>query len=495
MTLINRGPHEGPSRFVSLTEENYKAFPKLKAIVEKFGGKALERLYKHIAGDRTASALLSTQDKRDYASRAQLEHWKQLFAGKFDERQVERSEHIGRVHARVGLTPDFYIGGYALVLEELIHRSMRRGFFTRMSGRRTGNLIGTLVKAGLLDMDAALSAYFKAEEEARKKVIDSLGQALSGVADGDLRTDLRDLPDTYRQIQTDFHRMRHEISSILRDMADAAENIETGSGEISSAANDLANRTERTAEGITRTADVMRGVTGAVLETASAVREINGSITEISGQAEQGGAIVTSAIAAMDKIKASSDEIAQITEVIESIAFQTNLLALNAGVEAARAGEAGKGFAVVASEVGALAHRTTESAKSIKALIGKSSADVNEGHELVGRTRAALEQIIQKIGGAKVQAGEIAVQAEAQAHNLQEVSSEIQKMDSSTQQNAAMVEQSNAASRALSAESERLTAIVARFQLEQRATLRDAKTGPRTVTSTWGGAIRAANAR
>ncbi|HEY1125311.1 MAG TPA: globin-coupled sensor protein [Sphingobium sp.] len=480
---------------MSLTQENYKVFPRIKAIVDKFGGKALERLYARIASDRAASAFLPTQDKREYAARAQLEHWKQLFGGRFDERQVERSEHIGRIHARVGLTPHLYIGGYALVLEELIQRSMRRSFFSRLSGRRTGDLIGTLVKAALLDMDAALSAYFRAEEEARRTVIDSVGQALSRMADGNLQADLQGLPETYQQIAVDFHRMRHEISSILCDMADAADNIDTGSNEISSAAGDLASRTERTAEGITRTAEVMRGVTGAVLDTANAVREINNSITEISGQAEQGGAIVISAIGAMDKIKASSDEIAQITEVIESIAFQTNLLALNAGVEAARAGEAGKGFAVVASEVGALAHRTTESAKSIKALIGKSSADVNEGHELVGRTRAALEQIIEKVGGAKVQAGEISAQAETQAHNLQEVSAEIQKMDSSTQQNAAMVEQSNAASRGLSAEAQRLMAIVTRFQLERRSSFRAPKNGPSVVESGTGRAYKIASAR
>jgi methyl-accepting chemotaxis protein len=111
------------------------------------------------------------------------------------------------------------------------------------------------------------------------------------------------------------------------------------------------------------------------------------------------------------------------------------------------------------------------------------------------RLGAALEQIIQRVGGAKAQAGEISAQAEAQAHNLQEVSGEIQKMDSSTQQNAAMVEQSNAASRALSAESQRLTAIVSRFQLERRSSFRTPKNGPSPVQSGTGAAYKVANVR
>ncbi|BAN97762.1 methyl-accepting chemotaxis sensory transducer [Plautia stali symbiont] len=59
----------------------------------------------------------------------------------------------------------------------------------------------------------------------------------------------------------------------------------------------------------------------------------------------------------MAEIRIASQSIADITHVIESIAFLTNILALNAAVEAARAGEHGKGFAVVAAEVRALAQR------------------------------------------------------------------------------------------------------------------------------------------
>jgi methyl-accepting chemotaxis protein len=471
----NTIPDSGAARFVTLTDENYGAFPKVKAMIEKTGGKALERLYARIASHKVTAQLLPTQGQRDKAASAQLAHWRALYSGRFDDQQIARSMHIGRVHSHVGLSPEYYIGGYALVLEEVITHTLRGNLLMRLRGRQIGNVIATLVKAALLDMDAALAAYFRQEEEARKVVIESLGKALAAVADGDLRAHLEDLPEAYKQIQHDFHRMRLEISRMVTEMSSAAESINTGAGEISSAAGDLAMRTERSAEGITRTAEVMREVTDAILNTTAHVRRVNDSITDMSGQAQEGGAIVTSAIDAMDKIKTSSEEIAQITEVIESIAFQTNLLALNAGVEAARAGEAGKGFAVVASEVGALAHRTTESAKSIRALIGKSGADVREGVDLVGRTKAALEQIIAKVSDARLQAGEITTQAEGQAGRLSQVSDEIQKMDATTQQNAAMVEQSNAAARTLSNEATRLTAIVGKFQLERRSVYREPK--------------------
>ena len=95
----------------------------------------------------------------------------------------------------------------------------------------------------------------------------------------------------------------------------------------------------------------------------------------------------------MGKIEKSSQQISQIIGVIDEIAFQTNLLALNAGVEAARAGDSGRGFAVVASEVRALAQRSAEAAKEIKALISTSATQVGEGVELVAQTGKALERI------------------------------------------------------------------------------------------------------
>lgn len=468
---------------VVLTEDNYRSFPRIKSIIDRFAGKALDKLYQRIGEHPEASALLSTQEVRTRASNAQLAHWQDLFSGSFDAAALARSEKIGEVHAQVGLPPALYIGGYALVLEEIITRAMGQGLSSRIGGGQTGAVIGTLVKTALLDMGAALSAYFMAEEKARVATINSVGDALARVAAGDLRVQLDGLPAGYDRMAEDFHNMRRQISDMVSQMANAADNIDTGSGEISAAAGDLATRTEHQAEVLARTAEVMREITQGVKTTAANAKYVDASVSEANDQARQGGAVVKDAMAAMDKIKSSSEEIAQITEVIEAIAFQTNLLALNAGVEAARAGDAGKGFAVVASEVRALAHRTTESAKNIKELIGKSGTDVGQGVDLVGRTGTALEQIIRKVSEATAQAREIATLADGQATSLQQVSEEIGQMDFTTQQNAAMVEESNAAARALSNEATLMTRIVGQFTLERRDYLRPDRKSPKRAAA------------
>ena len=181
-------------------------------------------------------------------------------------------------------------------------------------------------------------------------------------------------------------------------------------------------------------------------------------------QAADGGAVVKRAVDAMASIEKSSQEITQIIDVIDGIAFQTNLLALNAGVEAARAGDAGKGFAVVANEVRALAQRSAEAANDIKNLISTSTDHVGEGVTLVGETGSLLEGILDKIGSVSCQIDDIASMANSQASNLQQVNGSVETMDQMTQRNAAMVEESTAAARSLSDEANRLQQLVSQFR-------------------------------
>ena len=114
-----------------------------------------------------------------------------------------------------------------------------------------------------------------------------------------------------------------------------------------------------------------------VKSSAHAAQQAAGLAEQARSGAVDGGRIVGDAVQAIGRIDAVSRRIADITSVIEDIAFQTNLLALNAAVEAARAGDAGKGFAVVASEVRTLAQRSSEAARGIAKLIDESVSEVS----------------------------------------------------------------------------------------------------------------------
>jgi len=293
-----------------------------------------------------------------------------------------------------------------------------------------------------------------------------LATGLDLLAKGDLTHRIETkFPAEYELLRRDFNKAMDELSAALGAVAQASGGVHTGAGEISQASNDLSRRTEQQAASLEETAAAMDQITTTVRESAENAARANKVVVQARQEAQHSGEIVGRAIQAMSGIERASAEISEIISVIDGIAFQTNLLALNAGVEAARAGDAGKGFAVVASEVRALAQRSADAAKDVKARITASSEQVDAGVALVSETGAALERIIASIGEVDGLVADIATSAEQQASGLQQVNTAVAEMDGVTQQNAAMVEEATAASRSLAAEADALAREIGRFQL------------------------------
>jgi hypothetical protein len=180
-----------------------------------------------------------------------------------------------------------------------------------------------------------------------------------------------------------------------------------GSTEIAQGNMDLSNRTEAQAGALQETSASMQELRDAVVHNADNAQQANTLARDASAVAERGGAVVGQVVDTMRDINTSSQKIADIIGVIDSIAFQTNILALNAAVEAARAGEQGRGFAVVASEVRALAGRSAEAAREIKGLISASVERVAQGSDLVDKAGATMQEVVQSIRRVTALVGEI----------------------------------------------------------------------------------------
>ena len=103
-------------------------------------------------------------------------------------------------------------------------------------------------------------------------------------------------------------------------------------------------------------------------------------------------------LAAVDRLRQSSDATIAVVRSIDEIAFQTNVLALNAAVEAARAGVAGQGFAVVAEEVRRLAMRSAESARNTAEMLHASVSSAEDGVMHAQQVAVHLDRVDATVG-------------------------------------------------------------------------------------------------
>jgi len=322
----------------------------------------------------------------------------------------------------------------------------------------------------------------KAEEAAQIQfAVDALAAGLQHLADGNVAWRIETpFAAGLDKLRADFNASLDKLQSALRAVGENARTIDSGAGEIRSASDDMARRTEQQAASVEETAAALEEITATVKSSSERAEQAGALVARTKQGAERSGTVVNDAIAAMQDIAQSSNDISNIIGVIDDIAFQTGLLALNAGVEAARAGEAGKGFAVVAHEVRELAQRSATAAKEIKNLITTSGERVRSGVDLVQQTGAALDAIVSQVQEIDHHVSSIVTAAREQATGIQEISSAVTTIDHGTQQNAALVEQSTAASHGLAREASTLMQLIGQFNLGDGAS---AGAGPVAVSA------------
>ena len=445
--------------FIEINEKTRTTLKSLKGFVSHAMPEALDAFYSKVKVTPAVAKFFKSQDQLDSAAKRQNSHWTEILNAEFNEDYVNKVQIVGQIHARIGLEPRWYVGGYALLLDHLmrsfITARMTTGKMMSQPGKTREDVaesICALMKAALLDMDIAISVYIdsaeqlrlKAEEQDRRhqadreRAIGAIAGALKRLSENDLTSRIEEeMPEGFHSLKADFNNAIAQLEKSFIDISQGITAMRDGTGEIATASHDLASRAEKQAYTLEHTMEAFGKVTNsnAIGKSGKNAGSRNGSQLENGDTGDE--SVIGRANNAMRDILSGSAKIGQIVGVMDGISFQTNLLALNAGVEAARAGDAGRGFAVVASEVRALAGRSSDAAREIKVLISESAESVKQGAKMVSEADEALT----------------------------EFSKAMEAIEEITQQNAAIAEESTAAVANLRTEAERLAGIVKRFRL------------------------------
>jgi len=318
------------------------------------------------------------------------------------------------------------------------------------------------VLAALLVLTVALARAFV------RSITRPLGQAVAlarAVAAGDLGgADRSHGSNEVGQLIAAQQQMRAKLRPIVAQVRRGSEGVALASSEIAQGNHDLSGRTESQASALEQTAASMEQLSATVQHNAATAREASTLAERTRDMAQQGGTSVEQVVSTMHGVHQAQQQMADIIQVIDGIAFQTNLLALNAAVEAARAGEQGRGFAVVAGEVRSLAGRSGEAAKQIRTLIEASRARVDQGNQQAAAAGQTMAQVVQSIQRLSALVGQISTASQEQANGVAQVGEAVTALDQVTQQNAALVEQMAAAADGLSSQAQGLVQAVAVFR-------------------------------
>ncbi|MDR5754441.1 MULTISPECIES: Cache 3/Cache 2 fusion domain-containing protein [unclassified Caballeronia] len=319
---------------------------------------------------------------------------------------------------------------------------------------------------GLVVVAALVAALLVAVRRLVGEPLDEVTKASERIAAGDLTVrmdsaredDIGRLMHAIDGIATGLARIVSQVRHASADMSHATERIASGSSDISL-------RIATQASSLEETAASMEEITSTVQQNAANTTQADKLVGSASDAARAGGEAVGRVVATMSEIDKSARKIADITSVIEGIAFQTNILALNAAVEAARAGEHGKGFAVVASEVRGLAQRSAAAVKEIESLIADSVGKVSDGYRIAEEASGRMSGIVERVAHVNAIIGEISAASREQSSGIEQVNVAVMQIGEATQQNAALVGEAEHSAADLRDQAERLAQAVSVFRV------------------------------
>ena len=269
----------------------------------------------------------------------------------------------------------------------------------------------------------------------------------------------------FTNLLTSVRELRVKLSETLHHIQESATQVMHGSNQMATSSQDLADGAANQTDAVYSLTQTIMEIADGVGQNAQQSRMALAKMDEVERATMESNEEMSSMTAAMERISATSMEIANIVTEIENIASQTNLLSLNASIEAARAGEAGRGFAVVAEEIRKLAESSSQSALNTKNLIDASIKEVEVGNQITERTAESLNKVVEILAEVRQDTETSARLSEEQAEAMRSIESEITQITDVVQSNSATAQESSAVCEELTAQAISLNDLVEEFTI------------------------------
>ncbi|PWY55727.1 methyl-accepting chemotaxis protein [Legionella qingyii] len=283
----------------------------------------------------------------------------------------------------------------------------------------------------------------------------------SKVASGDLRERLEiDKEDVLQDLGRDLNSMTDGLASITKKITKVSSDIVTMVGTVLTSANEQA-------EGITSQASAINEISASLEEIDKSSKQTMAKaqmLREVAKNTYEQGKLGTESVEqSIHGIKASEEkmkliaqtildlsnhtqQIGDITSVVNTLAQQSKMLALNASIEASKAGEAGKGFAAVATEVRNLAEQSEQSTVQVQKILEdirrtteravtvteEGTKTLDSGLKLIEKAGQIIQALSKMINEASISSQHIEVAIRQEAVGIEQIVESMNEINRTT---------------------------------------------------------------
>lgn len=303
--------------FTGLSESDIANLVQMRPIMEKNAEQIVEKFYKRIQEMPNLMEIIRRHSTIDRLKQTFVQYLLDMVSGDIGEQYVNRRKMIGHVHNRIALLPQWYIGAYTIIQNEMLEVLIKE----LNSSEEVFTYYASFQRLCSFDMKIGIETYIESYTSSMMKLgeIEDFQSSLKD-SSATLAASVEETTSSIADKETSVNQMLAEIIDIQVSSKHMIEQVEEGKQDVSNALTKIDK----------------------VVDLIATTKEL----TEELGQ--------------------SSTKIGQVVNSIRGISNQTNILSLNAAIEAARAGEHGKGFSIVAQEVRKLAHQTEEALDHIQ---------------------------------------------------------------------------------------------------------------------------------